>query len=39
MVVRDKMRKYVGQICSEEQAAHLYDKYAIIMFGTNVSTF
>jgi hypothetical protein len=32
------MRKYVGKIRSEKLAAQIYDKYAITMFGTKVST-
>ena len=38
MIVRGPYKKYVGAIRSEEAAARIYDKYALIMQGFNVST-
>ena len=31
MIVKGIVRKYIGAISSEERAAKLYDKYAIII--------
>lgn len=31
MIVRGELRKYIGAIHSEVQAARFYDKYAIII--------
>lgn len=38
MVAQGKLRKYVGAIVSEEQAARLYDKYLIIIKGLKSKT-
>lgn len=38
MIVRGELRKYLGAITSEVQAARLYDKYAQIIQGLQVST-
>jgi hypothetical protein len=37
MIVKGSMRWYFGTILSEEQAAKIYDKYAIALWGTDVS--
>lgn len=37
MVVNGEMRKYIGAVQSQEQAARYYDKYSIIMSGEKVS--
>lgn len=31
MIVKGELRKYLGAISSEEQAARFYDKYSIII--------
>jgi len=33
MIVKGELRKYIGAIFSQEQAARYYDKYSIIMQG------
>ena len=38
MIVRGPYKKYVGAIRSEEAAARMYDKYALIMQGFDVSS-
>jgi len=38
MIVKGELRKYLGAITSEVQAARLYDKYAQIIQGLQVST-
>jgi hypothetical protein len=37
MAVKGDLRKYLGAINSEEQAARFYDKYLIIIQGIKVS--
>ena len=37
MIVKGIARKYLGAINSEHKAARLYDKYALIIQGLNVS--
>lgn len=37
MAVKGELRKYLGAINSEEQAARFYDKYLIIIQGIKVS--
>lgn len=37
MIVKGSLRKYIGGIETEEEAARFYDKYAIIMQGLLVS--
>jgi hypothetical protein len=37
MIVKGIAKKYLGAISSEQRAARLYDKYAIIIQGINVS--
>ena len=36
-VKKAKLTKYIGSIATEEEAARLYDKYAIIFHGLSVS--
>lgn len=38
MIVKGSMRWYFGTILSEEQAAKIYDKYAIALWGTDAKT-
>ena len=38
MIVKGQYKKYVGAIRSAEAAARIYDKYALIMQGFEVST-
>jgi len=37
MIVKGDLRKYIGAIQTQEQAARYYDKYSIIMQGLQVS--
>ena len=37
MIVKGIAKKYLGAINSEQKAARLYDKYAIIIQGLSVS--
>jgi hypothetical protein len=37
MIVRDKLKKYIGAIENESVAGLLYDKYAIMIHGLQVS--
>lgn len=39
MVVRGTIKKYVGAIDDELQAARLYDRYALIIQGFEVSNY
>ena len=38
MIVKGYLRKYIGAITLEIQAARLYDKYAMIIHGLKVSS-
>ena len=37
MIVKKDIKKYIGAIESEEEAARYYDKYAVIIQGFDVS--
>lgn len=37
MIVKGPLRKYIGAISSQEQAARYYDKYSMIIQGFKVS--
>jgi hypothetical protein len=39
MIVKGDLKKYLGAIVSEQQAARFYDKYLIIIKGKEVSSF
>ena len=39
MIVKGDLKKYLGAIESEKEAAHFYDKYLIIVDGFEVSIF
>jgi hypothetical protein len=38
MIVKGELRKYLGAIVSEEQAARFYDKYLIMIKGLGAKT-
>ena len=38
MIVQGAQRKYIGAFVSEEDAARVYDKYAIILWGRQART-
>lgn len=37
MIVKGPLRKYIGAISSQKQAARYYDKYSMIIQGVKVS--
>lgn len=38
MIVKKSLKKYIGAVYSEEQAARFYDKYALIIQGFEAKT-